>query len=91
MKNYNIKTCRICGKLFKPGSNRQVCCSRECGKENQRAWQYKYHHGFFPPDYRIAKGRPETLEEKLIRYTKLGLSYGYGVVADHPEWSRVTV
>lgn len=86
-----MKACRICGKLFKPGSNRQVCCSRECAKENQRAWQYKYYHGVFPPNYGIAKDGRETLDEKLIRYAKLGLSYGYGVVHDHPEWAKVKI
>lgn len=34
MPNYKEKTCRICGKTFKPKAANQVCCCWECKKIN---------------------------------------------------------
>lgn len=34
MPNYKEKTCRICGKTFKPKNANQACCSWECQKIN---------------------------------------------------------
>ena len=28
------RTCKICGKTFKPTRNSQLCCSDECKREN---------------------------------------------------------
>ena len=35
-KKENVKKCKICFKEFTPNSNRQVCCSADCSKVNDK-------------------------------------------------------
>ena len=35
-KYRGIVKCKICGREFEPWSGNQVCCSKECAKENNR-------------------------------------------------------
>lgn len=82
------KTCKICGAQFVPTSNNQKCCSSGCREQNRREYERIYKRDYNP---RPKKHKPDSISEKLARYGKLGLSYGYGMAMDHPEWGRVII
>lgn len=87
MKNYEERTCRICGETFKPWSNSQACCSKECMEINTKILKHKQLERL-KAEKAMQKKRTPTKSKKqqqkewaevLRKCEAAGLSYGEAV------------
>lgn len=67
MADYGRRTCLVCGKEFSPQYPQNVCCSKECQKQRDKANGQKWHE-----KYRLTiQKRMASLEQAVVLLEKL--------------------
>lgn len=86
-KEYAKKVCKICGTEFVPQHSTQLCCTKECMRENGRNQSSSYYKkrkaegkkNIVPPATKSKKKQQEEWAVIIRKCKEAGLSYGEAV------------
>lgn len=85
-----IKNCKICGKEFETNNDRQVCCCKECSRQNNKNLSMESKRRCRKNGKRKKKNPEEvdSLTAKCMKVEELGLK-SYGQLQQQETWDWI--